>query len=122
MATQGGGKKNGLPGFRPHGMRPEHDRPAPDRRPRRVGEVLQRLIDGELARRLADARALALWPEVVGEAIAAVTVAEELAGGTLTVRVTHPVWRVELQAMETLIVDRLNERLEGRPLRRLRFV
>jgi predicted nucleic acid-binding Zn ribbon protein len=117
-STGGGGPA----GFRPHGARPEHDRPPVQRRPRALGEVLGGLFDGELGRQLSGARALELWPEVVGEAIARVTRAEDFSGGVLSVRVLHPVWRVELQPMETMIVERLNERLEGRPVRRLRFV
>ena len=122
MAAKGDGKRRDLPGFRPHAPRPELDRPAPDRRPKPLVEVLGRILDGDLARRLQDVRAVELWSEVVGEAIDRVTRAEDFVGGTLTVRVLHPVWRVELQPMEAMIVDRLNERLEGRPVRRLRFV
>lgn len=122
MAKKTGKQGEDLPGFRAHAPRPELDRPAKDRRPKPVQEVLGRILGGGLARRLGEARAVEIWNEVVGEAIARVTSAEDFAGGTLTVRVLHPVWRVELQPMEAMIVDRLNERLEGRPVRRLRFV
>ncbi len=70
-----------------------------------------------------------LWSDLVGAQISGLTQVEELAGGELRVRVSHPVWRTELGGLAEEIRERLLERLarDGvsgaeTVLRRLRFV
>ena len=63
-----------------------------------------------------------IWREVVGEAIApeASPVAER--AGVLTVSCSASVWAHELDLMAPDILERLNERLGGSRLTRLRCV
>jgi predicted nucleic acid-binding Zn ribbon protein len=60
------------------------------------------------------AAAQTIWPEAVGEAIAAV--AEPIAerDGVLTVRCQSATWAEELSLMETELLERLGERLGER--------
>ncbi len=87
-----------------------------------VNQVMDRLFDRATRSRMKGTRAIEMWEQVVGAEIAAIAKATEYAGGVLTVRVTHPVYRVELQQMATDVISQLNERLGEELIRRLRFV
>jgi hypothetical protein len=70
-----------------------------------------------------------IWADLVGEQISGLSQVEDLTGGELRVRVSHPVWRTELGGLAEEIRGRLLERLarDGvtgaeTVLRRLRFV
>jgi predicted nucleic acid-binding Zn ribbon protein len=70
-----------------------------------LGDLLRRLgLEKELARQDAVAR----WPEVVGEGIAAVTRARSQAGGVLFVAVRSSAWMNELGFMRRELLTRLN--------------
>lgn len=60
-------------------------------------------------------RALVVWDEVVGEAIAKRAHPEEVKHGILVVRVDTPVWRNELSLKKNQILDALNQAL-GEPV------
>jgi predicted nucleic acid-binding Zn ribbon protein len=47
------------------------------------------------------------WSEIVGEQVAAVTVAESVERGVLNVRVTNTVWRYELTMRKREILSKL---------------
>jgi predicted nucleic acid-binding Zn ribbon protein len=68
------------------------------------------------------ARVQALWPEAVGTVIAAEAVPSAERSGVLTVTCSASVWAQELDLMGPAILERLNARLEGRPLTRLRCI
>lgn len=118
----------GQTGWRPGPARPELD-PAwwPRRAARHVGQVVSGMgVPGLEDDRLL-ARIDAVWEELVGAEIAALTRVEELQAGELRVKVTHPVWMTELGGLAEEIRGRLNERLvadgaAAAPVRRLRFV
>ena len=66
--------------------------------------------------------ALATWPVLVGEAIAAVTHARSLSEGTLFVEVRSSAWLMELELMKGEILRRMNAGLEDAALDRIVFV
>lgn len=53
-------------------------------------------------------KTLQIWDSVVGEAIAKVTMVEQIKDGDLYVRVRSPSWRMELNFRKKEIVTRLN--------------
>jgi len=57
--------------------------------------------------------ALAIWPEIAGEQIAAVAQAEAVRGGTLIVRAKSSVWANELTFYKPELLKKLNARLGG---------
>ncbi len=89
------------------------------RAPRRVGLAVEPLA-GQLAPVSLLADVQSAWASAVGAAIAgeAQPVAER--GGVLTVSCSSAVWAHELDLLGPSIVDGLNQRLEGAPVRGLR--
>lgn len=68
------------------------------------------------------AAAQTAWPEVVGDAIAAVTEAVAERDGVLTIRCQSATWAQELSLMEAELLERLGERLGGRAPRALKVL
>jgi len=66
-------------------------------------------------------RAVAVWPEVVGPALARVSEPLFLDQGTLVVRVSSPTWRTELHHLLPALLERLNRELDT-PLQAIRLV
>jgi len=81
--------------------------------------VLQRYGVDEQVERMG---VLALWPEIVGEKLAAVTRARAVDGGRLIVEVRNSAWLMELNMMKEDFLARVNERLEDVPMERIVFV
>jgi len=81
-----------------------------------IGQVLRRL---GLDRRFEEYRAVEIWPEVVGPAIAAQASAVEIRDGVLFVDVASNVWMQELGLLRNGIVERLNARLGGPRVQRI---
>jgi predicted nucleic acid-binding Zn ribbon protein len=81
---------------------------------------------GQLSHDLAPATMLAevqrVWPDVVGEAIAAEAQPTAERGGVVTVSCSASVWAQELDLMSPRIVERLNATLVDRAVQRLRCV
>lgn len=65
---------------------------------------------------------LALWPEVVGEALAGVTRAKAVEDATLFVEVPTSAWLMELNMMKREFLERVNQRVPEAPLERIVFV
>jgi predicted nucleic acid-binding Zn ribbon protein len=62
------------------------------------------------------------WPDVVGATIAAEASPTAERGGVVTISCSASVWAQELDLMGQTILPRLNERLGGRRIDRLRCV
>ena len=91
--------------------------------PVRLGDVLGCVLQQHgLRDQVKRMAALDLWPDVVGEHIAAVTRARSVAEGTLVVEVRSSGWLMELNMMKGDLLARVNERLAEAPLERLVFV
>jgi predicted nucleic acid-binding Zn ribbon protein len=83
--------------------------------------AIEQLRD-ELAPETVLADAQLAWREAVGEVIAAQAKPTSERGGVLTVSCSASVWAQELDLMSPDILERLNKRLRGAPLTRLRCV
>ena len=93
-------------------------------RRRRAPEPFAAILHDAVAAAAPDtllARVQALWTEVAGPAIAAESAPSSERAGTVTVDCSGAVWAQELTLLEPELVGRLNGRLEGVPVRSLRF-
>jgi len=85
-----------------------------------VGSLLSQVLRSlGLDRRFEEYRAVEVWPEVVGAAIAAQATAVEVRDGVLFVDVASNVWMQELGLLRNGIVERLNARLGGPRVQRI---
>lgn len=62
-----------------------------------------------------------VWPEAVGEQLAAVAVPVSERDGTLTIECSEAVWAQELDLMQATLLERLREELGERAPEALRF-
>lgn len=92
------------------------------RKPESVGSILQRLLRSlDLDRAVDEHRALALWPEAVGPALAAKTRAVAVLRGRLTVEAKSPVWANECRMMSPQIREKLNRTLGADAIKSISF-
>ncbi len=90
--------------------------------PETVGDVLrQALSDQGLTDRLYETRAIALWPAIVGEDIAAMTGRPVVYRGLMTVYVRNASLRNELNMSRSTLCRLINEALGRQTLTELRF-
>jgi hypothetical protein len=80
--------------------------------PRALGDIARdELASLGLADRLREADIWRLWPEVVGEAVAARATPVRIIKGTLTVAVSSGPWKQELNFLKAMMMEKLNGRL-----------
>jgi predicted nucleic acid-binding Zn ribbon protein len=72
-----------------------------------------------LAERLREAEIWRLWPEVVGQTVAARATPLRIIKGTLTVAVSSGPWKQELTFLKSMMIEKLNERLGGEVVREI---
>jgi predicted nucleic acid-binding Zn ribbon protein len=89
--------------------------------PRRLGLALDAVV-GQTRPAGLLAAVQSAWPEVAGQALAAAAAPVSEREGTITVTCESGVWAHELELLAPDLVARLNERLEGARVERLRFV
>jgi predicted nucleic acid-binding Zn ribbon protein len=89
--------------------------------PRRLGLALDAVV-GQTRPAGLLAAVQSAWPEVAGQALAAAAAPVSEREGTVTVTCESGVWAHELELLAPDLVARLNERLEGVRVERLRFV
>lgn len=82
-------------------------------------EVLEKHKVHDQVRRM---EVLGLWPEIVGEPLAAVTRAKAVEDATLFVEVRNSAWLMELNMMRGAFLERVNARVGEVPLERIVFV
>ncbi len=88
----------------------------------RIGEILPGVLKKiGLERKMKEREILSLWPEAVGDEVAARTKAVKLEKGELRVCVDHGAWMQELHFMEKEIIAKLREKVPGVDIRRIRF-
>jgi predicted nucleic acid-binding Zn ribbon protein len=93
---------------------------SPHRRgPRSLGAAFDTL-SRELAPQTLLAEVQRAWPQAVGPVIAAQAKPTSERRGVLTISCSASVWAQELDLMSAEILERLNERLEGAEITRLR--
>jgi hypothetical protein len=84
------------------------------RYPLPLGDVVRvELTALGLAERLREAEIWSLWPEVVGQAVAARATPLRIIKGVLTVAVSSGPWKQELAFLKGMIIEKLNDRLGG---------
>lgn len=90
--------------------------------PSQLNSVLRELLRNlGLERRVAECAAIRLWPEAVGEQIAAVTTAVRMHDGILFVKVKSSIWRQELLYYKGHILRRINSAVGEKVVRDIRF-
>ena len=88
-----------------------------------IGTVLSRFLRQEgLETPLAQHRAIEAWPEVVGQAAAAVTESVDVRGQTMLVRLLSPIVRHELLMRRDEIIRQLNAKAGMNLIYELRLV
>jgi predicted nucleic acid-binding Zn ribbon protein len=92
------------------------------RRSPRTLEMAMEQVRDELAPDTLLAEVQRIWGDAVGQAIAVEARPTAERGGALTVSCSAAVWAQELDLMAPVILQRLNERLGGGKLTRLRCV
>ena len=91
--------------------------------PIRVDAVLLNVLEKHgLREQVQRMEVLELWPEIVGEQLAQVTRARNVADAALFVEVRSSAWLMELSMMKGDFLARVNERLGDVPLERIVFV
>ena len=99
-----------------------YEEPRPELGLRPLGTLVPRLTRPAFKRRSpAGALLMAEWTEIVGPAIAAVTVPRRLTGSTLTIACSGPV-AMELQHLGPQLIGRINAALGAVTVEALRFV
>jgi len=93
------------------------DRP-PMRSPAGISELLGELLARQgMEEKLEEYRVWLVWEACVGPQIAAQARPLRLRDGILEVRVSQPVWMQQLQLLKPQLLGKLNQRLEGAPLK-----
>ena len=67
-------------------------------------------------------KALFIWEEVVGKAVAKNCTPEEVKHGTLIVRALTPVWRNEIAIKKKEILEKLNTKLGKKTIKDMRVL
>jgi hypothetical protein len=72
-----------------------------------------------LAERLREAEIWRLWPDIVGQTIAARATPLRIINGTLTIAVSSGPWKQELTFLKGMMIEKLNERLGGEVIKEI---
>ena len=82
--------------------------------PARLSELIGPVLEtaaGKKPRRPESMAAVAAWPEIAGQRLAAVSRAVSLTDGKLIVEVAAPAWKQELLLVKRKLLKDLNERM-----------
>jgi hypothetical protein len=107
----------------PHskGWRERKDPRSPESSP--IGQIVDGLLSEELfARGLPVGRLAAMWPQIVGERLAAETAPASLEGGVLTVEATNGPWGAQAKFLNEEIRRLADEALGGASITRVHVV
>ena len=90
--------------------------------PESIGDVLRQTLQAEgLTERLYETKAVALWPQIVGQEIASQTARPYVNKGVMTVHVRSAVLRQELNMSRSQLLDIINETLGRETITQLFF-
>lgn len=88
-----------------------------------IGGPLKKFLKkAGLDNNVAQQSAIDLWPNVVGETVAKNTEPVDVEHGRLTIKTETPAWRQELQFQKKQIIDKLNEKLNKKVIKDIRFI
>lgn len=86
-----------------------------------VSSIVNTVLDEKGWRgKVLEKMAVELWKEVAGPTVAANTIAERFADGTLYIRARSPQWTHEVHFLESRIIARLNGRLRKPIVQKIR--
>tara|TARA_B100000676_G_C17937971_1_gene764711 strand:- start:8 stop:283 length:276 start_codon:yes stop_codon:yes gene_type:complete len=88
-----------------------------------IGGALKKLIkSNNLEKGLEEQKAVDVWEKVVGERINENTEPISIENGVLSVKTSNPSWSQELQLQKPHILKKLNNRLNKKVIKDIRFV
>ena len=88
-----------------------------------INQVISRAIKKTgLDQVLNQQEALDRWGEVVGKKISENSEATKITNGVLSVKTKNPTWRQELQLQKTEIIKKINNDLEKKIIKDIRFI
>jgi len=88
-----------------------------------IGAPLKKFLkNAGLEKGVAQQKAIGLWPQVVGETVAKNTEAVDVEHGKLIIKTETPAWRQELQFQKKQIIEKLNEKLNKKVIKDIRFI
>ena len=67
-------------------------------------------------------KAVLIWHEVVGRAVAKETEAVDVEKGVLIVKTGSPVWRQELHMQKKEIIKKINNKIGSKAIKEIRFI
>jgi len=89
---------------------------------KRLSDILPRVYSRiGLEEKLRERELISLWPEIVGQEVAARTRAVRFKKGVLFVEVSHGAWLQELRFREKEIMAKLSGRFPGLAIEAIRF-
>lgn len=92
------------------------------KRPEPIARTLKFALRGlDMDQRLAESRAMALWPEIVGEVTAGKTRALHVNRGTLVIQVTSSVWANQLNLMKPTLLASIASKVGAGVIKDLRW-
>ena len=80
------------------------------------------LKQGGLDRAIRQNKALLIWENIVGKAVAKNCTPEEVKHGILIVRASTPVWRNEIAIKKKEILEKLNKKLGKETIKEIRVI
>lgn len=93
------------------------------RAPKHIGASLRGVIkDLGFEKKLDQVRIIRVWPEIVGDNIANVAVAERVYEDILYVKVKSATWRTELLFQKRNILERINNKIGKNIIKDIRFI
>lgn len=88
-----------------------------------AGDVLRQVIDeANLGNRLAEVRAVELWPQIIGTDIAGKCMRPYVKAGVMSIRCIDAALRHELHMQRSSIARAINTVLKGNIIREIRFI
>ena len=88
-----------------------------------IGGALKKLIkSNNLEKGLEEQKAVDIWQKVVGDRINENTEPISIENGVLSVKTSNPSWSQELQLQKPHILKKLNNRLNKKVIKDIRFV
>ena len=90
--------------------------------PEQIGDVLRQTLQQQgMTDRLYEAKAVALWPQIVGEPLAAYCGRPMVYNGLMTVYVRSAALRQELTMTRSTLIRLINDQLDREVIKEIRF-
>jgi len=89
----------------------------------RLGSALENFLKTSgLEKGVTQQQAIIIWNDIVGDAVGKNTEPESVEHGIITVKVSNPTWRQELQFKKKEIIGKLNKELEQNIIKDILFL